>query len=61
MNKCKNYLIQCPWALTGDELPCFGTQENCNMWLEKYKREVPEEYKKAMELRKENLLEKLSK
>ena len=62
MNKCKNYLIPCPWALqVSDELPCFGTPENCNMWLEKYKRELPEEYQKAMDIRKKSLLERLVK
>jgi len=53
MNKCKNYLIPCPWALTAwSELSCFVPgQEVCDMWREKYKKEAPEEYKKAMEMR----------
>lgn len=43
MNKCKNYKIPCPFALvTWSELPCFGTQEQCDSWLARVKRECPE-------------------
>lgn len=62
MNQCKNYLLPCPYALcTWSELPCIGTQENCDIWLEKYKKEAPEEFKKAVELRKKQGLDELIK
>ena len=31
MNRCTNYGIECPYALSGDSpLPCYGTQEQCD-------------------------------
>ena len=41
MNKCNNYDIPCPYALVAwDELPYFGTQDQCDAWREKYRKEV---------------------
>lgn len=59
MNRCKNYLIKCPFALVSwEELPCFVNDKYhgvgmCDKWKEKYKKELPEEYEVCMNLRKE--------
>ena len=52
MNKCSNYQLLCPYALqSSKELPCIGSQENCDAWRGKYQREAPEEFQKAMDER----------
>lgn len=42
MNKCNNYKIPCPHALSIDsDPPCIVlSQTDCDTWREKYKREV---------------------
>jgi hypothetical protein len=53
MNRCKSYIIGCPYALvTWDELPCcVPNQKACDEWRKKYEKEEPEEYRKAEDLR----------
>ena len=54
MNKCKNYKIPCLFALvTWDELPCFGTQEQCDIWVTRVKNEAPELWANATKERAE--------
>lgn len=56
MNKCKNYKVPCPFALvTWNELPCFGTQEQCDIWTKRWQTEEPETWRKACEERQEEL------
>jgi len=36
MNICNKYKIKCLYALVvWDELPCFGSEEQCKKWREK--------------------------
>jgi len=61
MNECKNYHIPCPYALNAwNELPCVGSQEDCNMWREKYQKEKTAEQQTESSLEKDNLVKKLS-
>lgn len=40
--KCINYKIPCPYSMKSENapVPCFGSQEECNVWREKYKKQV---------------------
>jgi hypothetical protein len=56
LNQCNNYKIPCQFALTAwSELPCFGSQVQCDAWREEYKKEFPEEYKNGTEERRKEL------
>ena len=49
INECKNYKIPCPFALViWVQLPCMGTQEQCDKWIARIKSEVPELWDKGM-------------
>lgn len=54
MNRCINYFIPCPFALVvNPELPCFGTQEQCDIWVARIKRERPDWWEEGEAERRE--------
>ena len=56
MNRCKKYLIKCPWALKlWDESPCIGTEAKCDRWRKTYKQESPSECKKIIKINNSDL------
>ena len=37
MKMCETYKIPCPYKLSvWDELPCYATQEQCDVWRKKW-------------------------
>ncbi len=60
MNKCDNYKIPCPLALSEDAkdsgmAPCVGSQKQCNCWRAKYRKAHPKKYQQGLRARNEEL------
>jgi hypothetical protein len=56
MNKCINYKIPCPYALSKNSpLPCFGSQLQCNKYIKTYKKNNKSKFEKGKREREKEI------